>query len=124
MSRLPVVDLEFVVSLERGVWEALRSGDVEADRAALAPGFVGVYPTGFAGAADHAAQLERGPTVADYEIAESPMLTVAEGHVMLSYLATYRRPGREQNESMYVSSLWSNVDGVWVNVFSQDTPVV
>ncbi len=115
--------LAVFVELERRVWAALVSGDPDADRAALAPDFVGVYPSGFAGPDDHVEQLANGPTVADYVIAEARTLHVADGHVMLSYLATFRRPGRIETESMYVSSLWSLVEGRWINVFSQDTPV-
>lgn len=116
-------DLGVFVDLERGVWNALVSGDAAADRAALADGFVGVYPTGFAGADDHAGQLAAGPTVASYQLHEARMLSVADGHVMLSYRAVYRRPGADEAEEMYVSSLWSRSENRWVNVFSQDTPV-
>lgn len=111
------------VELERAVWEALVRGDPDADRAALAPQFVGVYPSGFAGAAEHVDQLADGPTVADYVITDARILEIAAGHAMLSYLATYRRPGAEDTESMYVSSLWSETEHGWVNVFSQDTPI-
>ncbi|WP_205528772.1 hypothetical protein [Desertimonas flava] len=42
---------------------------------------------------------------------------------MLSYRAVYERAGSVgEQESMYVSSLWCRRDGIWVNVFSQDTP--
>jgi len=45
--------------------------------------------------------------------------------VMLCYRADYRRlrdglPG--ESETMYISSLWTESDGRWLNVFSQDTP--
>lgn len=116
-------DVGFFVELERSVWDALVAGDAAADAAALSGTFVGVYPSGFADAADHAGQLADGPTVADYTIADARLLRIADGHVMLSYLATYRRPGRDDAEQMYVSSLWSLVERRWVNVFSQDTPV-
>jgi hypothetical protein len=112
----------FFVDLERVVWTALVDGDADADRAALADSFVGVYPTGFAGADDHARQLVDGPTVDWFELADSRTLEIAEGHVMLSYRASYRRARSENIEVMYVSSLWSLVDGRWRNVFSQDTP--
>ena len=118
-----MTDVNFFVELERGVWDALVAGDPEADRAALANTFVGVYPTGFADADDHAGQLAGGPTVATYAIEEARVLHVTDGHAMLSYLATYRRPGRDADEQMYVSSLWSLVERRWINVFSQDTPV-
>jgi hypothetical protein len=116
-------DVEFFVGLERGVWDALIAGDADADRAALAPEFVGVYPTGFANADEHVGQLSGGPTVQRYTVAEARVVEVADGHVMLSYLATYRRPGRSEDEAMYVSSLWSLRSDRWVNVFSQDTPI-
>lgn len=115
--------LAFFVELERAVWDALVRGDPTADRAALAPNFVGVYPSGFADADDHVGQLADGPTVADYVIADARILDVADGHAMLTYLATYRRRDAEHPEQMYVSSLWSEVESGWRNVFSQDTPV-
>ena len=118
-----MTDVNFFVELERGVWDALVAGDPEADRAALSAKFLGVHPTGFADADDHAGQLADGPTVADYVIVDERLLQIADGHVMVSYLATYRRPGRDVREQMYVSSLWSLVERRWVNVFSQDTPV-
>jgi hypothetical protein len=118
-----MIEVDFFVDLERTVWDALVAGDAEADAAVLAHNFVGVYPTGFADAGDHAGQLANGPTVAEFTIADPRVLQVADGHVMLSYLATYRRPGRDAVEQMYVSSLWSMVERRWVNVFSQDTPV-
>jgi hypothetical protein len=43
--------------------------------------------------------------------------------VLVAYRARYRRPGRDDHDEMYVSSLWSFVDDRWCNVFSQDTPV-
>ena len=41
---------------------------------------------------------------------------------LLAYCARYVRAGSTEEESMYVSSLWCEHDGRWVNVFSQDTP--
>lgn len=116
-------DTEFFLAVERGVWDALVDGDATTDRGALAPHFLGVYPTGFASADDHAEQLADGPTVQSYDLSDARTLVVADGHVMLAYLATYRRHGSDVDEQMYVSSLWSQLDGAWKNVFSQDTPV-
>lgn len=120
--------VEFFVELERRVWDALMAGDAEGDRSCLAEGFLGVYPSGFGDREGHAAQLADGPTVTDYEILEPRILEVAPGHVVLAYRASYHRsrvpPGTSRDsEEMYVSSLWSHVDGRWLNVFSQDTPV-
>lgn len=112
-----------VLDLEHSVWDALVRGDAAADRDALAPGFVGVYPSGFGTRAEHVAQLADGPTVASYSIEDARVLDVADGHVLIAYRATYRRPGRPVDETMYVSSLWSRGADGWHNVFSQDTPV-
>ena len=114
-------EIDEILALETAVWEALRDGDGAADAALLADDFLGVYPTGFAGAEDHAGQLEHGATVAEFGI-DTPMLKVlSDDHVVLAYDATYRRPDGPE-EKMYVSSIWSRRDGRWVNVFSQDTP--
>ena len=115
-------DLTSLVALERRVWEALRTGDVDADRDLLAPGFLGVYPSGYGDRSDHVAQLADGPTVAAYDIADARLITIADGHVLLAYRASYLRSGSDTTETMYVSSLWSELEGRWVNVFSQDTP--
>lgn len=59
-----------------------------------------------------------------YEISEARTLTLADGVVLLSYKAEFSRlrDGLAQEpESMYVSSVWKSLDGVWRNVFSQDT---
>ena len=114
--------LELFVELEGRVWDALAAGDATADAALLAPDFLGVYPTGFAGRDDHAAQLTTGPTVADYSIAEPAVLTISDDAALLVYVATFRRTAGAEPETMYVSSLWCRRDGRWVNTFSQDTP--
>jgi hypothetical protein len=117
-------DVDRFVALERRVWDALVSGDADADRDCLAEHFLGVYPSGVGDRDTHAAQLAEGPTVADYEIVDPRIVPVAPGHVLLVYLARYRRPGDDQiTDQMFVSSIWSSIDGRWSNVFSQDTPV-
>ncbi len=115
--------LDEMLVLERRVWQALVTGDGAADAALLAPGFVGVYPDGIAGAGDHAGQLDAGPTVADYTLSEAHIMPVGADHVMLIYRAAFTRVGAGAEEAMYVSSLWRREAGGWRNTFSQDTPV-
>lgn len=117
------MDIPKLIALETKVWEALQSGDVAADAALLSEDFVGLYPTGFADRGDHAGQLDEGPTVAEFSIHEARAIQLSPEHAVLAYRADYRRPGNSDTESMYVSSVWSQHDGRWVNVFSQDTPV-
>ena len=117
--------LDFFVALETQVWEALVNGDADADRALLTSDFVGVYTTGFADRSEHAAQLVNGPTMASYAIRESRLVRVSPTNVLLCYRADYApiRDGRTAGEeSMFISSLWTERDGRWLNSFSQDTP--
>jgi hypothetical protein len=117
------VDIEALIGLEDEVWNALVLGDAGADEALLAEDFVGVYPTGFAGRADHVRQLSDGPTVASYELSEPRMLTLSSSCVVLLYRADYVRVGDAGvGEAMYVSSIWELRADRWINVFSQDTP--
>ena len=102
--------------------EALAAGDPVADRAMLSADFLGVYPTGFADRDEHAGQLSAGPTVASFEIRDPRLREVTNDHVLLSYEAAYQRVATEPANLMYISSLWSLLDGQWFNVFSQDTP--
>ncbi|UNK71454.1 nuclear transport factor 2 family protein [Microbacterium sp. H1-D42] len=115
--------LEFFVERESRVWEALVSGDADADRELLSADFVGVYPTGFAVRDDHVAELAGGPSMASYAISEARIVDVAPSTVMLCYRADYLAFGGTTREAMYISSLWQERDGRWWNTFSQDTPV-
>ena len=117
-------DTGFFVALERRVWQALTDGDSHADAELLDAQFLGIYATGFASREDHAAQLAHGPVVATYSIHEPRLLTLAPNIVMLSYRASFSRPGGANAgmvHIMYISSIWRHRDGVWLNVFSQDT---
>jgi hypothetical protein len=115
--------LEQVLAMERAVWEALVAGDAVADGALLAPGFLGVYPTGFAGRSDHVAQLAAGPTVRDYRLSAARVLPLGPDHALLAYRADYRRAGADRTETMFVASVWERTLQGWVNLFSQDTPL-
>jgi hypothetical protein len=112
-----------LVEAERAVWRALLTGDAVADAALLDDAFLGVYPTGFATKTDHTAQLVAGPTVAAFSIDQPRVLPLAENLALLAYKAVFRRAGRSDPETMYVSSLWRRDGGTWRNLFSQDTPV-
>lgn len=116
------MDIADFVALEAAVWEALRRGDADADRALLTEDFLGVYPSGFAGRDDHAADLADGPTVHEYAIDDARLTVLGDDHVLLSYRAVSRRSADAEPETQYISSLWSRRDGRWLNVFSQDTP--
>lgn len=115
------VDLDEILALERAVWAALVAGDAAADARLLADGFLGVYETGFSDKAGHVAPLACGPTVAAYRLEQARLLPLGADHVLLAYLARYRRVGREAEEGMYVSSIWARGPGGWRNLFSQDT---
>jgi len=110
-----------VEAAERAVWEALRRGDRAADLAALSPDFLGVYPSGFATRADHAAQLDDGPSVTGYSLSGITVREVAPALVLIAYRACYSRTG-EPEAAMYVSSLWRRGPKGWQNSFSMDCP--
>ncbi len=124
--------LEQVLEQEHRVWGALRAGDGAADAALLAPGFLGLYPSGYAGRDDHAGQLAAGPTVATYQISAARVMDLGPDLALLTYHARYTRPKGGPAEQMWVSSLWQRQaqEGVgageggagWINLFSQDTP--
>lgn len=118
----PTPTLSYFIGRERLVWEALVAGDAAADGRLLSDDFLGVYPTGFAGRADHVAQLADGPTVTHYSMRQEALLAISDDAVLLTYEARFRRVGSGASERMYVSSLWCRRDQRWVNTFSQDTP--
>jgi hypothetical protein len=113
---------KFFVDLESAVWDALVTGDADADRALLSEDFVGVFPTGFANRADHADELADGPSIATYTITDARLIDASEDAALLCYRAEYRRPSQSAAEVMFISSLWVQREGRWWNTFSQDTP--
>ena len=122
MTQDPDPLLDELLEAETAVWEALRHGDAGADAAALADDFLGVYPDGFAGKADHAGQLSGGATVLSYRLSEAQVRAYGADHALLAYRADYRRPDAGEDEVMFVSSIWRRAGEGWINVFSQDTP--
>ncbi|KII17864.1 nuclear transport factor 2 family protein [Phaeobacter sp. S60] len=121
----PEMLVQELLAAETAVWTALQQGDIAADRAALHPKFLGVYPSGFAGRDDHTDQLSQGPTVAEFSIEDARVLPLGPETALLAYRASYTRPGQAEGEAegaaMYVSSIWQRQDGGWINIFSQDT---
>jgi len=98
---------------------------VKKDAEMLSDDFVGVYSTGIWNKSQHCKQLEAGPVVAKYELQNPIIQSRPDGSVMLIYSATYtplKNGEIEAERKMYVSSLWENRGGRWLNVFSQDTP--
>jgi hypothetical protein len=115
-------DIEQFIRLEREVWEALANGDGEADARLLSHDFLGVYTVGFADRAAHVAQLADGPTISEFSLGEARLMALSDDMVLLAYRAQFTRPGEDAAEAVLISSIWSERDGTWVNIFSQDTP--
>ncbi len=114
---------ETLLALETRVWDALVTGDGDADGALLSEDFIGVYPDGFAGKDAHTGQLDSGATVAEYRLSEVQVRATGADGGLLIYRADYLRIGKSDWEVMLVSSLWERRNGNWVNSFSQDTPL-
>ncbi|WP_254443273.1 nuclear transport factor 2 family protein [Ruegeria arenilitoris] len=115
--------LDEILTLEKQVWAALVEGNASTDRALLSADFLGVYPTGFANRDDHVGQFADAPTMARYELSETKLRILTRDIVLLTYRADFQRPGSEAWEAMLISSLWERRLDVWVNSFSQDTPL-
>jgi len=113
---------EFFVDLETQVWQALVDGDAGADVALLSDDFLGVYPSGLATRSDHAGQVNDGPTVTAYQLTSPLIRIISEDDVLLTYHSRFQRPGG-QPTAWWVTSLWTRREGIWLNVFSQDTVV-
>jgi len=122
-ERKTAPSLAEILDLEKQVWAALVDGNATADRALLSPDFLGVYPTGFANRDDHVGQFADAPTMARFELSDPKLRVLNADIVLLSYRAAYQRPGSETWEAMLISSLWERRHEVWVNSFSQDTPL-
>jgi hypothetical protein len=115
-------DIEQFIRLESDVWEALATGNGEADGRLLSDDFLGVYTVGFADRAAHVAQLADGPTVIDYSLSEARLMGLSDDMALLAYRAQFRRTGEVDPQSVLISSIWQERQGRWVNIFSQDTP--
>ncbi|MFT7597063.1 MAG: hypothetical protein ACI8R4_004407 [Paracoccaceae bacterium] len=74
----------------------------------LTPGFLGVYPRGFAGRSDHTGQLTDGPVMQSYDLSDARLLVVGSDHALLCYRADFKRAGSDKAEAMFISSLREN----------------
>lgn len=110
------------VMAEQAVWQALMSGDMQADEALLSSDFVGVYPDGLSGKAGHVQQLAEGPVVAEARWLDWRVIEIEPHLALVTYTAQLRRTGATAWEAMRISSLWRMEAGHWLNLFSQDTP--
>jgi hypothetical protein len=93
-------EVNFFLELESSVWAALVAGDMQADESLLADDFLGVYSTGTTGKELHAAQLIDGPTISEYCLSDAQILVLAEGVVLLTYLAHFSRNKKAESTSM------------------------
>ena len=98
------------------------NGDAAADQALLDRDFIGVYGDGFADRDGHTGQLSEGPAVQTYDLSDIEVKPLGTDHALICHRAKFRRVGHVADEVMFVSSIWRNDAGNWVNVFSQDTP--
>ncbi len=125
-EKMNTYSIQIFLQLENKVWSALVTGDANADSRLLTDDFLGVYSSGFVGKSDHINQFKDGPTVTSYEILEARIQVLTDNAVLLSYLVNYE-PCKDgevgTRESMYVTSIWRLINGVWKNSFSQDTPI-
>lgn len=120
-------NIEKFLQLEIEVWDALVTGDIEADIRLLADNFLGVYDNGFSGKIEHTSQLQNGPTVAHFNLSEARIQVLSDKVVLLSYRADwvrYENRSKSDKESMFVTSIWRSYEGAWKNTFSQDTPAL
>ena len=119
----PPSDAELLAA-ETAVWEALRAGDQEADRALLAPEFLGVYPIGFVDRDDHVAELDDGPTVAEFDVLATRTMVTGQDCALIAYRVRFRATADGAPLEWMVSSIWRREpDGSHVNTFSPDHPV-
>ena len=116
--------LDDLRACETAVWDALCTGNSAADEQLLHPNFLGVYPDGFAGKADHVAQLDQGASVAAYRLGDFRVIQFGHDHALLSYRASFQRVGAASSQTMFVSSVWKRQGRSWINLFSQDTPAL
>lgn len=123
MAHIVSSELSGLVEHETKVWQALVTGNAQADCDLLLPQFTGVYPSGITGRAGHVGQVKGGPGIKAYRLSEIRAFAVGKTHAMLCYHADYCRAGALDEEAMYVSSLWQREGQGWRNLFSQDTPV-
>jgi len=114
----------FLIAKENEVWEALKNKDKSADAQLLADDFVGLYDTGFGNKSEHVKQMDDSYTLEEYAIRDPRVLRLSPTMSLLLYESTCKATGDWVpycSRPVYVSSLWTERDGRWLNLFSQDT---
>ena len=115
----------FFEAKEKQIWDAIVQKDKDAAAQLLAKDFIGVYQDGFATKQNSLRDLDRSYTLSNYQWQDFRVIPLASKNVLLLYKATCKGSGEWMgfcSHSEYVSSLWEERNGKWMNVFSQDTP--
>jgi ketosteroid isomerase-like protein len=121
-SKLPLDS--FFVTREKEVWEALRKKDKSVAAGLLAYDFVGMSDFGFSTNAEWIKQLDGQYTVDDYSIEDVKLLRPNPTTALLLYKSTCKGTGEWAefcSRARYISDLWTERNGQWIALFSQDT---
>lgn len=120
----PIHVAELVRQRESAVWEALKEKDKSGDAALLANDFVGLYKDGFGSRAEHVAQIDDKYQLSEFRLDDVRVKLISEDVAIIMYRASCRATGSwaaDCAKPMYISSIWVNRAGNWINIFSQDT---
>ena len=120
-------DVAFFVAKEEEVWEALKHKDKSAATGLLAEDFLGMYDFGFYTKPEWIKQIDGQYTVDAYTIEDPKLLRPSPTTALLLYKSTCKGTGEWAeycSHTQYISDLWVQRNGKWVDFFSQDTQAV
>lgn len=113
-----------VISKEKGIYNALKTGDMETIKTSLADDMTSVYAWGFS---DRSSELEALTklTINSYDLSDVRVMQPTDNVAIILYRysgdGTY--DGEDFSDSYYCTSTWVNMDGNWKAVLHTETPV-
>lgn len=114
-----------LLALKEKALEATRQGDSEFYRHYLAEGAIAVGPFGILDKEGIVAQMASGTRFRSSKIEDTRVMTLSSQSGLVTYKATFEssNEGGAKVTSMFVTTVYAQVAGVWQGVFYQQTPL-
>ncbi|WP_179233065.1 nuclear transport factor 2 family protein [Paenibacillus rigui] len=115
-----------LLALKEKALEATRQGDSEFYRHYLAEGAIAVGPFGILDKEGIVAQMASGSTrFRSSKIEDTRVMALSSQSGLVTYKATFEtsNEGGAKVSSMFVTTVYAQIDGVWQGVFYQQTPL-
>jgi hypothetical protein len=110
-------DLQKFTDIEKGIWEAWKTHNVEAFKAAVSEDVVGVTNGEVTGKSNVVSKLaNKSCELTDYSLEDFKLTMIDKGTALLTFKGAYSCSGQGKKAGAF-AAMFNNRSGKWMNVF-------